>query len=143
MSPTTLTIYPYRLRDYWVFDDPKPGLKEEAFVCGASEMISRLVSAKKIPRAEQGFALTFSGRPFTAYDVVLALLRPDELEGNWYHGHVSGLRMECWLCPALFCYFPTAPENIYGGGSRLPCGVNPIWEPPNNTQPRRFVGAPQ
>ncbi len=53
MSPDMLTIYPYKLRETWVFDDPRTGLKEEAFVCGATEMISRLVSTKRIPRAEQ------------------------------------------------------------------------------------------
>jgi hypothetical protein len=34
-----MTIFPYRLRDCWVFDDARTGLKEEAFVCGASEKI--------------------------------------------------------------------------------------------------------
>jgi len=38
-----LTIYPYLLGQTWVFDDPRTGLKEEAFVLGMTEMISRLV----------------------------------------------------------------------------------------------------
>ena len=60
-----LTIYPYMLNDtYWVFDDPRTGLKEEAFVLGASEMISRVVEAKGIANAAQGFALTFDAAPF-------------------------------------------------------------------------------
>jgi len=45
MTATHLTIYPYKHHDCWVFDDPRTGLKEEAFVCGATEMISRLVGA--------------------------------------------------------------------------------------------------
>lgn len=98
---------------------------------------------KKIPRAERGFALTFSDRPFTAHDVVLALLRPDELEGNWYHGHVSGLRMECWLCPALFLLFSHRARKDLRRWQPAALGVNPIWEPPDNTEPRRFIEAPQ
>ena len=52
-----LTIYPYLLGDTWVFDDPKTGLKEEAFVLGMSEMITRLAEAKGIPNAAHGFTL--------------------------------------------------------------------------------------
>lgn len=140
----SLVIYPYLLNgNCWVFDDARTRLKEEAFVCGASEMISRLVSTKRISRAEKGFSLTFSSEPFDGYDAVLSLLRPDENEGNWYHGYVAGLRMECWLCPALFCYFESAPEKIYVRADPLPPGVNPIWKPPHDAEPRRFVEAPE
>lgn len=144
MTSEPHVIYPYLLRDTWVFDDPRVGLKEEAFVCGATEMMSRLVSTKGIPRAEQGFSLSFSDRPVVdGHDAVLSLLRPDEYEGNWYNGDVVGLRMECWLCPALFCYFDSAPEKIYVRADPLPVGVNPIWEPPDDTEPRRFVEPPR
>ena len=43
---SAFTIYPYRLGDCWVFDDARTGLKEEAFVLGSSEMMTRLVEAK-------------------------------------------------------------------------------------------------
>jgi hypothetical protein len=60
-----MTIYPYLLEGTcWVFDDERTGLKEEAFVLGMTEMISRLVKAKSIPNASQGFALTFGAEPF-------------------------------------------------------------------------------
>ena len=60
-----MTLYPYWYRDIcWVFDDPATGLKEEAFVLGASEMISRLIQTKGIPNASRGFALSFSDEPF-------------------------------------------------------------------------------
>src|SRR5579872_7177770 len=39
----TLTIYPYLIDPIWVFDDERTGLKEEVFVCGASDMISCVV----------------------------------------------------------------------------------------------------
>ncbi len=42
-----LTIYPYRLGQCWVFDDRRTGLKEEAFVLGSSEVLTRLVGARE------------------------------------------------------------------------------------------------
>jgi len=63
MSPDTPTIYPYKLHETWVFDDPRTGLKEEAFVCGATEMISRLVSTKRIPRRKRSTCVPTPCRP--------------------------------------------------------------------------------
>ena len=60
-----LTLYPYLLNDScWVFDDVRTGLKEEAFVLGMTEMISRVVEAKGILDATKGFVLTFADEPF-------------------------------------------------------------------------------
>ena len=58
---SVMTLHPYFFQGTcWVFDDQQTGLKEEAFVLGASEMISRLLEAKGIPNAEHGFAMQFS-----------------------------------------------------------------------------------
>jgi hypothetical protein len=135
-----MTIFPYLYEGAcWVFDDPRAGLKEEAFVLGASEMISRVVEMKAIPQASRGFTLRFSAEPFD-HDVQLTWLSPADaaqrrscsLEdlpgiGNWYAGRVFGQEMTCWLCPALFCYFDQAPEHIYVKAEPLPSGVDPIW----------------
>jgi hypothetical protein len=61
-----LTLYPYLYpgTTCWVFDDARTGLKEEAFVEGTSEMITRVVERKNIPRAAKGFLLSFSDQPF-------------------------------------------------------------------------------
>jgi hypothetical protein len=147
-----LTIYPYRLADCWVFDDPRTGLKEEAFVLGASEMISRVVEAKAIPEAAKGFALKFDAVPFD-HDVALHWINPREASGalaqtvldipdvgNWYRAAVFGDEMVCWLCPALFLYFDDAPRTIYAKGEPLPAGVDPIWHVAKGDQrARRFV----
>ena len=92
-----LTIYPYLLGQTWVFDDPRTGLKEEAFVLGMTEMISRLVEARSIPHAGQGITLHFSEEPFEGADTELTWLRSDDSQivpgqdgsasqifGNWY-----------------------------------------------------------
>lgn len=138
-----LTLYPY-LRNgvCWVFDDSRTGLKEEAFVCGMSEMISRVVEAKGIPDAPRGFALTFAAEPFPGHDVELHWVRPEYDGGNWYTGTVVGERMEGWLCPALLLYFEAPPRQLFVRCDPLPQGVNPIWTPAPGEQSRRFVAAP-
>ena len=138
-----LTLYPYLLdRSCWVFDDERTGLQEEAFVLGATDMISAIVEAKAIPDAERGFALTFSGEAFDGHDVRLAWQRADPSgSGNWYAGEVAGLAMECWLCPALLLYFQTPPREIFVRAEPLPVGVNPRWTPPAGVVGWRFVEA--
>jgi hypothetical protein len=143
MTTGTLTLYPYLESGTWVFDDERTGLKEEAFVLGATEMITAIVEAKAIPHASRGFALTFSGSPFEGHDVRLAWQRRDPSgSGNWYAGEVAGSRHECWLCPALLLYFLTPPQEIFVRAEPLPAGVNPIWTLPAGTLGRRFVGVP-
>ena len=137
-----LILHPYLLRDTWVFDDARTHLKEEAFVLGATEMISRLVEAKGISDAAAGFRMTFSDEPFADADVALSWRREDPVSGNWYAGEVAGRAMECWLCPALFCYFREAPARIFVRADRLPEGVDPIWNPEPGQTGRRFVEAP-
>ena len=137
-----LTLCPYLIdRSCWVFDDERTGLSEEAFVLGATDMITALVEAKAIPDAQQGFALTFSGQAFDGYDVRLVWQRPDPSgQGNWYAGEVVGRPMECWLCPALLLYFVDPPREIFVRADPLPTGVNPRWTPPEGVVGRRFVG---
>ena len=143
----TMTLFPYKkvyggnLGSCWVFDDPATQLKSEAFVCGISEMIDRIVAYKKIPNAENGFALTFGFTTFDGADAELHWLKegsitfkPEDEEekvtillGNWYGGDVAGKTMVGWLCPALGKYFIQAPKVLFVGVSPLPEGVDPIW----------------
>ena len=140
----TLTLYPYLDAGTWVFDDQRTGLQGEAFVLGATDMITAIVQAKAIPDAERGFALTFSGQPFVGHDVRLVWQRPDPSgSGNWYAGEVAGKHMDCWLCPALHLYFQTPPKEIFVQADSLPAGVNPRWTPPDGVVGRRFVEAPR
>lgn len=154
--PTTMTIYPYLLDGAcWVFDDERTGLKEEAFVLGMTEMISKLVGFKLIPNANDGFTLTFAAEPFD-HDVELTWQSPEYVaqefnctlnelpsEGNWYRGMVAGEEMVGWLCPALFCYFQDAPKKIFVKAEPLPADVDPIWRvKADDPRPRRFVAVP-
>ena len=144
-NPRILTLYPYLYPGTacWVFDDERTGLKEEAFVLGTSEMISRVVEHKKIPNAATGFLLSFSDQPFDGHDVERRWVRSEVGGGDWYEGDVLGEYMENWLCPALLLYFEKPPKRLYVRCEPLPAGVNPIWNPPPGEEGRRFVEAPR
>jgi len=151
-----LTLYPYLLGNTWVFDDLRTGLKEEAFVLGMTEMISRLVDAKEIPNASHGFSLHFSAEPFEEFDAELTWVGSDDSQvvpgqdgtasqivGNWYAGTVAGETMKVWLCPALGLYFHAAPPRIFVKAESLPADVDPIWHiSRNDAMAVRFVSAP-
>ena len=101
-------IAPYKFEDFWVFDDPAVGLRQEPFVSGADVIIDLLT--EHIPDAPGGFKLTFSPEPFPGYMARFTWSR-EELGGNWYRWPERDL--EGWLCPALFKYFEVAPREIY------------------------------
>jgi len=103
-----MVIHPYKHEGIWVFDDDKTGLVKEPFVSGADVIIEKMVST--IPNAETGFNLIFSANPFPGYQAKFEWRRED-CGGNWYY--CEAVKMEGWLCPALFKYFESAPEEIY------------------------------
>ncbi len=103
-----LAIHPYKHEGLWVFDDEDAGLVKEPFVAGADEIIDRMVA--EIPDAQAGFTLVFSANPFPGEDAVFVKRRADS-GGHWYYS--PDLDAEGWLCPALFCYFEEAPEEIH------------------------------
>ncbi|HVF72361.1 MAG TPA: DUF6717 family protein [Chthoniobacterales bacterium] len=101
-------IAPYKYEGMWVFDDPKVGLSREPFIAGIDTMIDRMVAG--IPDAHKGFRAIFSAGPFPGSTEKLEWRR-EESGGNWYYH--DRFKMEGWLCPALFKYFPKAPREIY------------------------------
>ena len=141
--PIILELYPYKIRGCWVFDDERAGLKEEAFVLGMTEIISKVVERHGIPNASSGFRMLFSHQPFQGGQAEIQKIAGGSQEdGNWYEGEICGEPMKGWLCPALYLYFSKAPERIYMRAEELPEGVNPIWTPREGEQSRRFVGVP-
>jgi hypothetical protein len=101
-------ITPYKHAGMWVFDDPAVGLAKEPFVSGADDIMDLLSHA--IPGAAGGFNLVFSSQPFPGYQARFVRTR-SEHDGTWYSWPER--KVEGWLCPALFKYFPVAPEEIY------------------------------
>lgn len=103
-----LVIFPYKYQGTWVFDDDRVGLFREPFIAGIDTMIDKATA--NIPNAEQGFRAIFSAAAFPGADLKLEWRR-EESGGNWYYS--DQFKMEGWLCPALFKYFPKAPTEIY------------------------------
>jgi hypothetical protein len=101
-------IAPYWHAGTWVFDDPERDLDKEPFVEGIPQMIDDLV--QDIPDARQGFRLLFSTAPFPGFQRRIEWVRED-MQGNWYRADEPP--MEGWLCPALFKFFETAPQEIF------------------------------
>jgi hypothetical protein len=103
-----LLIEPYRSGKGWAFDEPRLRLRGEPFVQGIPEMIDRLVTG--IPGSEKSVRLIFSQRPFPGAQLRLDR-RGEQDGGNWYHS--NDYQSDGWLCPALFRFFPRAPQHIY------------------------------
>ena len=103
-----MVLHPRREGGVWLFDDPAAGLVREPFVAGIPEMIERLVA--DIPNAADGFAMLFAPTPFPGHQIRIDK-DGEEYGGTWYR--CDAWAMRGWLCPALFAYFPTAPESIY------------------------------
>ena len=103
-----LVIEPYRIGKGWAFDEPRLRLKSEPFVQGIPEIINKLVAG--IPGSDKSVRLIFSQRPFPGAQLRLER-RGEQDGGNWYYSR--DYQMEGWLCPALFKYFPRAPQSIY------------------------------
>ena len=101
-------IAPYRHAGMWVFDDSRVGLVQEPFVSGADDWMSRMTA--HIPGAEAGFTLVFSAKPFPGAQRRLQFRR-EEMGGAWYWD--DALKMEGWLCSALFRYFAEPPREIW------------------------------
>ena len=103
-----LVIEPYRTGKIWRFDEPLFHLKGEPFVEGASEMIDKF--AATLPGSADHVRLIFSQQAFPGAQYRLDWRRGQDA-GNWYYS--DDCKMECWLCPALFKFFPRAPQHIY------------------------------
>ncbi|HXJ43250.1 MAG TPA: DUF6717 family protein [Bryobacteraceae bacterium] len=102
-------ISPYKFAGrMWVFDDPRHGLVQEAFISGADVVIDRAVA--HIPNAAGGFLLIFASIAFPGHTFRLEWRRSDS-EGNWYYA--PDFDVEGWLCPALLKYFETPPRQIF------------------------------
>jgi hypothetical protein len=102
-------IAPYKyLDEIWVFDDPKKGLVQEAFVGGTDTILDQLTS--HIPDAASGFVLLFSGSDFPGSQHSVEWKR-EERNGNVYYS--PQLEVEGWLCPALLRYFERPPEKLF------------------------------
>jgi hypothetical protein len=108
MQNAIFSIRPYRWQNQWVFDDERVQLVKEPFVMGIPEIIDNAVS--HLPKAQEGFTVYFNNTGIPEADLTLNRLY-EEAGGNWYECTKTGRKG--WLCPALYKYYPQAPETLY------------------------------
>lgn len=108
MQNAIFSIRPYYWQNMWVFDDERVALVKEPFVMGIPEIINKAVA--HLPNPKAGFTVLFNNTGLPSADLILTKIN-SESGGTWYEHEETG--MKGWLCPALFKYYPTAPEKIY------------------------------
>lgn len=98
----------YRSGGAWVFDEPRFGLVAEPFVLGASEIIDAIITSAGLDHRRPRVRMVFSANTFPGEHAVARRLHPEH-GGTWYEAQGR----QGWLCPALFHFFPEAPEQIH------------------------------
>lgn len=99
------TLYPYKYKGQWVFDDEAVGLVKEPFVAGADDMLDMLANKKSC-------VLIFSKDPFP--DATHSIRNIGQnIGGSGTDYYSEELEHELWLCPALLKYFKEPPAKIY------------------------------
>lgn len=113
-SNAVFIIQPYRVGKVWCFDEPALGVFKEPFVGTINDMIDDMLERAGLPQGEQ-FTALFSADKLPSADMQLVLDQSEGKNGAWYKDVTKGGKTEDagWLCPCLFKFFPSAPENIY------------------------------
>src|SRR5688572_7337530 len=98
------TIYPYRTKAGWAFDDEEVGLKAEPFIAGIPEIINSIVGQRDefVAHISHSVLPDYAGhlKKLSDKDVELGGFMPDT---GWYE--LEGTNMIGWLCPATLKYF--------------------------------------
>jgi hypothetical protein len=108
-----MTIRPYKDKNLaqWVFDEPSLGLRKEAFVSGADDMLVSMANKQGIENPEAGIKVIFGCNPFPGFQFELCFNHPEH-GGVWYR--CSELNdAKGWLCPAVTRFFRGFPASIY------------------------------
>lgn len=138
-SNALYTITAYKKQQLWCFDDSSRNIKEEPFVCGASELIDKLV-LDKYGKKKRKVSFVFSETPIKDYDCLLTLTEahyPYIPTGKYKTVYTKGKRTNipvtvedktqnpisgtyiseegdvCWLCPAQMKFFGKVANTIF------------------------------
>ncbi|MBK8916329.1 MAG: hypothetical protein IPM64_17330 [Phycisphaerales bacterium] len=88
----------------WAFNDSTRGLRAEPFVGETNRAIDRHAGGRDM------VTILFSGGPIPGSQLRLDRISADA-HGSWWTPSDGG--EQCWLCPALYQYFDSAPESIH------------------------------
>ena len=113
-----MQILAYRRNGGWAFDDAAVGLVAEPFVAGIPEMIDILADQV----GAGGGSSSRSRRP-SSRDLCSDWTGPGRSSEELVP--MGGTRDGRWLCPALFKYFPNAPDQIWIAAS-LPADLRRV-----------------
>ena len=113
LSNAIMILITYWKHGTWCFTDANTGLVDEAFVGGADKQISYLVKKYNIVNPEAGFKIFISETWFPDCEFITHISPDNYGSGNYYRYVDGDTVIDGWYCPALFRYFPTAPEKIY------------------------------
>lgn len=94
----------------WMFDDKEIGVRREAFVGGASELITELVAVFGAKPDEDGkINLIFSPYPFPESEELAHV--ENDMGGVVYQWK----ERKAWFCPCFFNYFDVdaVPNKLY------------------------------
>ena len=101
-------IHPYQWNGMLVFDDLDRGLIKEPFVAGADTNILQLTNNA------QKCSMLFSNNEFPGSEHIWHKVAEGIGGGTDYeYKFKDGTIHPLWLCPALYKYFETAPDQIH------------------------------
>ena len=98
-------IFPYKLGNMWVYDDPDVPVYAEPFVMGSSELIDFFVEGA------ENCTVLFSEKPLPEYTAILDEEKDQEGFKGFYR--LRGSTHVNWLCGHLLDYFLDYPKQIY------------------------------
>lgn len=104
MSNSIYTIFPYKEKGVWMFDDEWKGINREPFVAGADTLLDEVCDGK------EDIVAIFSQTPFKDFDFYINKVKEDEYGTTYF---CEKFDHELWLCPALWVYLIPSPEKIY------------------------------
>lgn len=131
------TIDCYLDGNTWFFDDKARGIQREAFVCGASELISLLAQKAGYESGVKNIRIAFSETMIPGYDChitaiqkdyphipsgefksfagvgLVEIFMPDETAPATSATYVDEEGNKCWLCPAQLKFFNHVADHIY------------------------------
>lgn len=104
-----MTISPYYLNGYWVFDDAATGLVQEGLVAGADILCDEI---DEKTGADGKISVVFGAIPFPGWKYHLSLKETiDEGRSGSTYERLDG--PDVWLCPNLLLFFKEPPKDIY------------------------------
>ena len=112
------TFSVYKTGQFWAFDIPEYGIKEELLVDGTHQVLDvyyRIFHGLTAKEGDRISVTVYNGDRSTPlmYSTVLKLLHEDPRLPDSHFYIDQQTNMDCWLCPFLLTMWLEAPSKIY------------------------------